>query len=259
MYAKGVGILSTLIILFLYQSAAYAAYEWRLRSFESSGDVNFFDDFDDGLIDTGPTGSFFNWNNATNTENAGDLVFTDADGINPAGAFGFDLVSFGPIPDDGGVTTLTGVFQPDIAAVQSLPEASGYWIQIFREGGGDGAFLGVFSDGLGNASVAFLDDTSPVPIDSQIVTVASGDIVLQMDLDTTNDLIVARYSTDSGTSFSVLSGSAGLVGNGRFLAGGQGPMSAVPIPQTVWLLMMGLAPLCRRKARRVCLNEGLLR
>lgn len=228
-----------------FQPVASAAYEWHLKSFESSGDVNFLDEFDDGLISTGPTGQFINWNNSTNTEIGGSLIFTDSDGINPAGSLGFDLMSFGPIPDGGGVTTLTGVFRPDLAEVAASPVGSGYWIQVFKEGGGDGAILGVFSDGLGNAGIGLFDEVSTL-LETHLLTVASGDIVLQMDLDTTNDLIVARYSTDSGVTFNAVSATAGLIGNGRFLAGGQGPVAPIPLPPMVWSFGIALLLVMRR-------------
>lgn len=215
-----------IVFLFLIVSLdANAAFSWQLDYLEASGDVNFSDDFSDGILDVAPTSQLSVFL-GTVTESGGALQFSDSDGaglssIPLPGTLRDTVLLNSVIPDSGSGTTWTGSFIPNLSSMAALPPSSGYGIQINNAGNANfsQATLGVFSDGNGNTGVGLFSFSQL--IDSAIINSTAGNIVLSLDADPANDLISGSYSTDGGGSFNSLAGVISIPGDLRAWAFGQ--------------------------------------
>lgn len=252
--------LSVLILLLSLPIFANAE-TWRLNHFDISGDLNFSDDFEDGLRNSPPTASLIDSFGNT-TEGGGALQFDSSDG-------GF-LVVHPPFPDalrdvavfnqavvdlPTGGTTAQARFQPMLAEIAGGTSADAYGMFITSFSGG--AFLAIAQDFFGNPSAVFLDAAGTVyGADNINLPGVTGDIVLELALDQSTDLVTPRYSIDGGTSFveyGAWSFSGALIDvnymplfPGDFVGIGAYGQTAVPIPPAFGLLLAPLALMVRR-------------
>ncbi len=245
----------SVLLAFLLLPLCASAETWHLNQIDIFGDLNFSDDFGDGLRNSPPTSSLIDQLGNT-TEAGGALQFDSSDG-------GF-LFSLPPFPDAlrdqvifnqpvadliSGGTTLQAHFQPMLTAIAvgSIADLYGIFITSFA----GGAFLNVAQDFFGNPSVVYLDEMSNViGIDAINLAGVTGDIVLDLSLDQSTDLVTPRYSIDGGVSFEEYGTwdfASGLIDvdytplfAGDFVALGAYGQTAVPIPAAVWFFASAL-------------------
>lgn len=235
--------MSLATILLAFTPIVNASFLWQLDSLDASGDISFSDDFSDGLLNVLPTSQLSIFLGAV-TETGGVLQFTDADGIgissNPfPGTLRDTVLLNSVVPDNGAGTIWTGSFIPNLSSLATLPLGSGYGIQINNAGNSnfEQATLSVITDGNGNTGIGLYDSLNQL-IDGATVSSTTGNIVLSLHADPSNDLITGAYSIDGGASFNSLSQSIAIAGDLRAWAFGQ--VTAVPVPAAVWLFGSGL-------------------
>ena len=257
------GSASLWVVVSLLCAPVFAHAEtWRLNQLDIIGDVNFTDDFADGLRNSAPTSSLIDQLGNT-TEGGGALQFDSSDGgflfMNPPfpDAIRDQIVFNQPVVDlVSGGTALRGHFDPMLTEIASGSTADAYGIFISSFSGG--AFLNVSRDFLGNPTVAYLDETgAAVGFDGINIAGVTGDIVLDLSLDQTTDEVTPRYSIDGGTSFiefATWDVSGALIDvdytplfPGDFVALGVYGQTAVPVPPAILFLGSGIAALVFRR------------
>ena len=237
----------------VFSAPAQAAFTWKLDTLEASGDITFSDDFDDGLLNVPPTSNLAVFL-GTVAEAGSNLIFSDSDGtgvdVLPVPGTMRDTVNLTTsIPDDGAGTTWTGSFVPELGAIVGLPNGSGYGLQlnnasVLAEETFAQATIAVISDGAGNALVGLFDETL-VAIDSAIIGGVSGNIVLSLIADPSNDVVSGAYSLDGGNNFTAMAGTVTIPGTLTAWAFGQ--MTPVPLPAVWPLFAVSLVVLAIRK------------
>ena len=230
MLIKSIAIVAPLLA---FSTIVNATYFWQLDSLEANGDINYSDDFSDGLLNVLPT-SRLSVFLGTVTESGGSLQFTDSDGagvssIPSPGTLRDTVLLDSIIPDNGLGTTWTGSFIPNLLSLTTLPIGSGYGVQINNAGNPnfEQATLAVVSDGNGNTGVGLFDSLNNL-VDSALINAITGNIVLSLHADPVNDLVTGSYSIDGGSSFNALSNSISISGDLRAWAFGQA--TTVPVP-----------------------------
>ncbi len=220
----------------------------------------FSDDFNDGLRHDPPTVAFVDAIGLT-AEAGGFLVLGDADGF---GAHPFlpglahDSVTlfqpgFGSI--DSGITDVTATYRPDLAAIMSATTLfTGYGIGIQNGDFSAGVFVAVYNTGPSSVWAVYHDHRGLVA-DVAPILGATGNIVLSLDVDHVRKEAVGSYSTDGGTSFTVLDNGDlfTISGNSEFLSAFGHGANPVPIPPALPLFLSaltGLGFLNRNESKR---------
>jgi len=245
-------------------------FDYAVDEFRMTGNVEFFDDFEDGSRTTPPTSAFVDYNGTVTVEAGGFLVLDSDNGSFPRPDLGQDLnwiegfVDAPLIVDGGsGTSTISAAFRPDIPpAGFDGSEFSSYGIYLGTEAL-QGVEITVDQAFLGVLRISFYDDrlfpsqagrlgVAAVPVSS----LTDDNIVLELVIDHATDTVLPRYSLDGGATF--------VEGADWNLPADPGPVfdvrddafvglfafGAVPEPGTALLLCGGLVGLAAHGRRR---------
>lgn len=182
---------------------AQAAYDFALDSFElTNNGVTLINEYNG--VDPDPI-MFFPLAGTT-TVGGGFLNFTDTDGAAAYNIGGVDLEGdvVGAFLNavsavDPNPVVVTGSFRDNLGAIAGMGFGSGHGITLGTTG--DPRSLGVLADGLGNVFVTYQNLASNTVYASDLIAAASGNVVLELELDRGTGLLAARYSADGGTVF----------------------------------------------------------
>ncbi len=248
-------------------------FDYALDEFRMTGNVAFFDDFEDGSRTTPPTSAFVDYRGTVTVEAGGFLVLDSDNGSFPRPDLGQNLewveglVDAPQLVDGGsGASTISASFRPDVPPPGFVDGTmfSHYGIYLGTEGLQgveitlDQAFSGLlrisFYDNRLFPSAAGRLGTAAV-----LVSSITGNIVLELVIDHAIDTVLPRYSVDGGATFVDgvdwnLPARPGPV----FDVGSEASVSlfafgAIPEPGTALLLCGGLIGLAAhgRRLRRV--------
>ena len=257
--------------LFGLCTPAYSA-TWLLNEFDVFGTgspVVFNDTFDDGDRFSPPTSSLVDYVGSNVGETGGYLTFDSGNG----GIF-MDLPPTGPDSNDvmRDAVFLNNPITDQLTSEQKVVGAFDPLLGQMRSGRGDtyGIFLSSFSGGaflsvskvLGTGPAVIFEDEAFNIIGTDVISGVSGDIVLDLALDHSTDLVTPRYSVDGGLSYIDYVDwdfNAGLVAvdytpafPGDFVAAGALGQTAVPLPAPVLLFCSALGALgCMRRKMQI--------
>jgi hypothetical protein len=187
-----------------------AGFDYALDELRMTGNVEFFDDFEDGSRTTPPTSAFVDNQSTITVEQDGFLVLSSANGSFPRPDLGPELdwiegLVDAPLIVDGGsgISTISASFRPDIPPVgldgTIFPH---YGILLGTEGF---QAVEILIQGLPSAlSVVFFDNRTQQRLGNTGFVPASsvtGNIVLELIVDHASDTVVPRYSVDGGATF----------------------------------------------------------
>ena len=189
-------------------------FDYALDEFRMTGNVEFFDDFEDGSRTTPPTSAFVDYNGTVTVEADGFLVLDSENGSFPRPDLGQDLdwiegLVDAPLIVDGGsgVSTISASFRPDVPpAGTDGGMDSHYGIYLGTEGV-QGVEIFVEQTFAGIASIVFYDNRlAPSPAArlgwaALPVSGITGNIVLELVVDHASDTVLPRYSADGGATF----------------------------------------------------------
>jgi len=181
-------------------------FEYALDEFEVTGNLAFYDDFEDGLRDSPPTSALLDWQTSVSVEQDGHLILDSDNGfiLRPDIGVGWiqGLVELSTkLPDGGtGTSTFAVSVRPDVPGL--WPDHYGIVLEEYPDRGG--IELGVRRLGTSDfLEIFFLDNETSVRLATDLPPIASlsGNIVLEMIVDHATDTVLPRYSVDGGVTF----------------------------------------------------------
>jgi hypothetical protein len=195
-------------------------FDYALDELRVTGNLEFFDDFEDGSRRDPPTSAFVDWSTTVSIEEGGFLILDSDNGSYPRPDLGQDLdwiegfvdLSI-PIVDGGsGTTTITASSPPDLPEPFSLHYDGGmyphYGIYLGTEGN-NGVEISFHELIPGVLRIFFWDNrfyddpTTVGMLGEETVPTSSitNNIVLELVIDHATDTVLPRYSLDGGASF----------------------------------------------------------
>lgn len=238
-------------------------FDYALDAVSVSGNLNFSDDFGDGLRNSPPTSAFADYNGTVTVEQGGFLILNSTNGSFPRPDLGVnenwieglvDLTT--PIVDGGmGTTVLSASFRPDVPPAGLDGSMLSHYGVVLGTAGLQSVEIGVQNLFDVAVRIFFFDNRTGGFLGQDAIPPSSitGDIVLELVVDHATDTVLPRYSVDGGTTFvdgadwgqAATPGPIYDTGNdafASFFAFG------VPEPSVYLLLRIGLA--CLLAARR---------